>query len=319
MERIATLSCLTCNFLILLCAFSVGYVVSESSIARIFVAAAFFPLFVRRGLFQDSSDSPSLFKKFSDGKITAYLLNMDGATERLKRVAPQIQDLGFPFERIAAADGSLLSKEEIKSVVDIASYEKYFKMPPETGTVGCSLSHEKAWRKFLESDDEFALIFEDDASFDAKESAEIIKSLVEKKDLWDVVGLELNHRGFPVKIASLPNGRFLAAYLTDVKHAGCYMINRQAARRLLEKFYPIKMPVDHYYTASWEFGLKFAGVEPRPVKQKFEYSQIKTSPKTGKCSPAARISNAVYLFKRHMTHATYNFYYFLLYRTFLNR
>ena len=34
------------------------------------------------------------------------------------------------------------------------------------------------------------------------------------------------------------------------------------------------MPIDHYFTRSWEFNLRFAGVEPRIVKQTFLESEI---------------------------------------------
>ncbi|MDR2107216.1 MAG: glycosyltransferase family 25 protein [Holosporaceae bacterium] len=314
MRRILAL--FTYNALILFCAALPAYAIaacasSDSPFQKIALLLPFAPLFTRGRLFRNSCNSPVNSKEFSAGKIAAYLLNMDRATERSERIMPRMRQLGFPFERIAAVDGNLLSKEKIRSVTDLESYVKYFRMPPEVGTVGCSLSHEKAWRKFLESDNEFAMIFEDDACFDGAELASLTASLIDKKELWDIVGMELNHRGHPMKIAELPNGRFLAAYLTDVKHAGCYLINRRAARKLLEKFYPLKMPLDHYYTSSWEFNLKFAGAEPRPVKQKFTRSQIKISPNARVNSVAVRTANAIYLFKRHTMHAIYNFYYFL--------
>jgi GR25 family glycosyltransferase involved in LPS biosynthesis len=148
-------------------------------------------------------------------------------------------------------------------------------MFPEPGTVGCSLSHKIAWELFLESADEFAVIFEDDIKFDPQELSETIAAVMEKKHLWDIVGFELNHRGFPLTTAVLSNNKKLVVHLTNVKHAGAYIINRRAARLLLQKFYPIKMPVDHYYTRAWEFGIRFCGVEPRPVMQEFGDSQIK--------------------------------------------
>ncbi|MDR2067880.1 MAG: glycosyltransferase family 25 protein [Holosporaceae bacterium] len=271
----------------------------------------FLPLLLHPQLFRNSRNSHMKFREYSNGKIIAYVLNMDKATARLKDVMTGISRLGLPFERISAIDGSLLSKKYIESIADMETYKKYFRMLPEVGTIGCALSHEKAWRKFLESDNEFAVIFEDDACFAPHELYETINSLVRKKNLWDVVGFELNHHGHPLKIASLPNGKFLAAYLTDVRHASCYLINRSAARKLLEKFYPIKMPVDHYYTAFWEFNFKFAGVEPRIVKQKSQPSQIKSSSdlvlKSTICA-----ANVIYKIQRAVLQLMYGFFYFLL-------
>ncbi|GHU19377.1 hypothetical protein FACS189472_09070 [Alphaproteobacteria bacterium] len=94
------------------------------------------------------------------------VINLERATERLAYVLPNISALAIPYEIVTAVDGRELSQEKIKSIVDTESYQKFFKMLPEPGTVGCSLSHEKALKRFLESDNEFALIFEDDVFFD---------------------------------------------------------------------------------------------------------------------------------------------------------
>ncbi|MDR1375624.1 MAG: glycosyltransferase family 25 protein [Holosporaceae bacterium] len=317
MKRIGTLTYVT-YYLLILAVVMIGAhwlrgLLNLASYGEKFLSyLPFIPLFWETRLFRNSRNLPVKFRKFSSGKITVYLLNMDRATARLAKVMPMISRLGFQWERISAIDGDLLSKEYIKSIADLESYKKYFRMLPEVGTIGCSLSHEKAWRKFLESNNEFAIIFEDDAYFDPQELLEIIQPLIKKKELWDIVGLELNHHGHPIKITPLVNGRFLVAYLSNVKHAGCYLINRFAAHKLLEKFYPIKMPVDHYYTASWEFNFKFAGVEPRIVRQKFKYSQIKTSQNVRVTSLAVFMANIIYNAKRALLQTICSFYYFLL-------
>jgi glycosyl transferase family 25 len=214
--------------------------------------------------------------------------------------------LGLPLERISAVDGSMLSDVEITEVVDIATYRSYFKMLPERGTVGCSLSHEKAWRKFLESDHEYAVIFEDDVQFDPLELKKVIESALINNDLWDLLLLEVIHRGFPLEITPILKQRSLVAYLTDVRHSGCYLISRKAAAAFLQKFYPIKMPLDHYFTASWEFDLKLLGVEPRLVHQRFGESQIKIGNSRKIRDLSVRIDNAVYIIKRSIVNFLYN-------------
>jgi glycosyl transferase family 25 len=254
----------------------------------------------------------------SSGKIGAYLINLDRATERLNFVMPSISALGFQVERISAIDGRNLSKTQINSIVDEKTYRMIFKMLPEKGTIGCSLSHEKAWRAFLKSDNEFAIIFEDDVKFDPDELSQTIKSVIEKKSLWDIANFETKHRGCPIRISKLNDDKYdenhdgkyetkyLVRYLTNVTHAGCYLINRKAAHELLLKFYPIKMPVDHYFTTCWEFDLRFAGIEPRIVSQKFGNSQIKTLPPRKIKTPWVLIVNAIYSIHRAVFHFTYN-------------
>lgn len=245
------------------------------------------------------------------GKITAYVLNLARAKERWEFILSQVKALGIPYEKITAIDGKKLSEKSKKDIVDEVSYSRFFKMMPEAGTIGCSLSHEKAWRHFLESDNEFALIFEDDVKFDPKELAEVIKSAIKNQSLWDILDFELNHYGYPQKIAKLALGKFLVFYMTNVKHAGAYLLNRSAAKKMLEKFYPIKMPLDHYFTRSWEFGLRFCGVEPRIVEQKFGDSQIKCD-ETEKFEDAKTLAvNVAYNVYTAFMQTAYNFLLYL--------
>jgi glycosyl transferase family 25 len=244
--------------------------------------------------------------KFHPGKVGAYLINLDRAKDRLNFSAPQIIALGLPLERISAVDGNTLSREYIQSIVDLKIYQQIFKTSPELGTIGCSLSHEMAWRKFLSSDNEFALIFEDDVQFNPRELKAVLKSVLDKKSLWDIVLFEPKHLGCPVKITPLPCGTHLVCYLTNVTHAGCYLICRQAILRLLQQFYPIQLPLDHYFTAAWEFNLKCVGVLPQLVHQNFGASQIKTNRMVKKkvLSPINFIHNS----QRAIVHFSYNLF-----------
>ena len=245
------------------------------------------------------------------GKVTAYILNLTRAKERWEFILPQVKALDIPYEKITAIDGKKLSEKLKKEIVDKVSFGNFFKMLPEAGTIGCSLSHEKAWRYFLESDNEFALVIEDDVKFEPKELSEVIKSAIENQFLWDIIGLELNHYGYPQKIAKLALEKFLVLYMTNVKHSGAYLINRLAAKRMLEKFYPIKMPLDHYFTRSWEFGLRFCGVKPRIVEQKFGDSQIKCDESEKFEDAKTLAANVVYNIYTAFMQTAYNFLLYL--------
>ena len=240
-------------------------------------------------------------------KVTAYVLNLDRAKERWEFVRPQIEQIGIPYERVSAVEGKLISDQTWKNLVDEETFCEFFKMLPEKGTIGCSLSHEKTWRTFLASDSEFALIFEDDVQFDPKVLYDVVLDLISKKDLWDIVSFELNHHGCPLKISKLPHEKSLVFYMTNVKHSGAYLINRAAAQKLLKRFFPIKMPVDHYFTRSWEFDFKFCGVELRIVEQRFGDSQIKCDPSKRKTNAKIITINALYNVYTAFMGTIYNF------------
>jgi glycosyl transferase family 25 len=251
------------------------------------------------------------FTETHNGKIISYIINLRSATERLAYVLPQVSALDVPHAIINAVNGQEIPQEEINLIVDVDTYQTSFKMLPELGTIGCSLSHAKALTRFLQSSYEFAVIFEDDVSFDPRKLSVIIKDLTQKKKKWDIVSFELNHHGHPVSIAELPYDRKLVFYLTNVKHTGAYLINRKAAHKLLKDFYPIEMPFDHYFTRSWEHALQFCGVEPRLVSQKFGNSQIKVSESQKIKSIFVVISNFFHIVSSAIGYSMYNFFCYL--------
>jgi glycosyl transferase family 25 len=241
--------------------------------------------------------------------VGAYIINLERSSDRYFEVKPLVNQLEIPFERIAAIEGAHLSDSEINQLVDFDTYQHFFKQLPKKGTMGCSLSHIKAWQTFLNSHFEYALIFEDDVRFDAKTLKVTIDDLIEHNSYWDINSFELHHRGLPITIKSLKNDQKLVNYLLPVTHTGAYMINRKAAKRLLEKALPIKMPVDHYFTRVWELGLIFTGIEnPRLVYQKQGFSEIESTSRAHGSDKISllKIKRGIYGFKTGIIRVFYN-------------
>ncbi len=203
---------------------------------------------------------------------TSYIINLDTSVGRYQYVKPKVYSLGYDVQRIRAVNGTALSKTYIDQVLD-SSYEIFQHRKPNFGTIGCYLSHLNTWKEFLQSESEFALIFEDDVDFNPDSLKKILEVLRKEKSLWDIVSFEISHSGLPLTLKKTYNQK-ISIYLFEITHTGCYLINRKAARALIEKALPIKMPVDRYFTRSWEFNLKFIGIEPRLVHQKYGDSTI---------------------------------------------
>lgn len=267
-----------------------------------------------KSVFHKSKVRNAVYIAKNTGKVEGYLINLDRAPERLHNVMKKLHELDFPIHRVAAIDGNTLSDDYISSIADEFTYLKFFRTLPENGTIGCSLSHLRAWKEFLKSDNEFALICEDDITFNPQELMNAINQLIAKKNLWNIINFETLHEGYPQEIMRLSGDKSLVVYLTNITHAGCYLINRQTAYRLIEKFYPIKVPVDHYFTASWEFGITILGVEPRIVKQVGEKSQIKTGETRKINTKRLRFQNVKLNVERAILQTIYNF---LIYIKFL--
>jgi glycosyl transferase family 25 len=206
--------------------------------------------------------------------IGVYLINLDRSKKRLNYVQPKIEQLNLPWQRISAVDGVKLSQADLRRNIDIEAYHNFLGHSPRLGTIGCSLSHIKFWQTFLASDYEYALVFEDDVSFDPAQLRQAIDNLLANANLWDIASLEIRHHGLPVTIKKFNDDTRMVVYLTRVTDAGAYIVNRKAAENLLAKALPIKMPIDHYFTRTWELDLKFVGIEPRLVKQSYGDSEI---------------------------------------------
>lgn len=241
--------------------------------------------------------------------IGVYVINLESSKERYEYIKDNIESLGFPQLRIEAVDGRKMLKSEIYSKVDIEKYKSFSKSLPNVGTIGCYLSHVNVWEEFLKSDLEFAIIFEDDISFDPYKVRSVIDDLLEVSYLWDVVTLEPKHRGFPLTIKKLKNDQRLVVYLTEITHSGAYIINRKAAANLLRKALPICIPLDHYFTRGWELDLKFTGVEnPRLIKQTFGESDIgKTETMSDdKVSYIYKLKRSMYKLQSYIIRFLYN-------------
>lgn len=243
--------------------------------------------------------------------VGVYVINLDSSRGRLNYVLPKIEQLGLPWKRVSAVDGKSLSEEELKSSFDDKRYRQYMGHMPKYGTIGCSLSHIKVWREFIESDYNYALIIEDDIDFSPDVLLKNIGFIERNNKYWDIVNLETLHRGMPTitLVRGDKNEGELVVYLTQVTHAGAYIINKRAAAKLLERALPVVMPVDHYYTRGWEFGLVFAGLEPRIVFQIYGNSDIEpTRYLEGEVVYMQQIKRIIFRLKSDVARFVYNLY-----------
>lgn len=280
-----------------------------NKIAKIIIGVIIIILFVYpRGYFvlnnKQTLPETSLRKTYRG--VATYLINLDRSKERLKYVLPKVEKLPFPFQRVAAIDGQTLSDQEVREKVDFPTYLNLLGHLPKRGTIGCYLSHIKAWQTFINSNSEFALILEDDIDFDPDSLSHAVNQLILNKEYWDINNFETRHRGTPLVIKKIGNSD-LVLYLTEVTHAGAYLISRKAAYKLLEKSLPIKTALDCYYIRAWEFDLKFTGIEPRLVFQKFGSSEINSTSQTEvTTSFIYKLTKPIYEFQSALIRFFYN-------------
>ncbi|WHP07362.1 glycosyltransferase family 25 protein [Acinetobacter corruptisaponis] len=110
--------------------------------------------------------------------MKVFLVNLDKRPDRLAFVSKQLDELGIPFERFAAIDGSKLTMET-QTLFDVPKFILEQKKKPSVGEVGCAMSHRAIWQKILDEQLDYALILEDDIQIDFA-----LKKLLNSKDFY---------------------------------------------------------------------------------------------------------------------------------------
>jgi glycosyl transferase, family 25 len=191
-----------------------------------------------------------------------YVINLDSDTARLEAISHNLATLGLAFKRIPGVVGKEIPNWE--NYVDLKIYAKRNRREsPRPGEVGCFLSHLKAIETFLQTNEPWCIILEDDAEV-LPECLDVIKNL-EAKDDWDLVKLFNFHAGMPVKKRALGIKHHLVINLMRTTSCAAYAINRSAARKLLRTALPITEQIDHAIDRPWETDLRIRGVRPMPV------------------------------------------------------
>ena len=100
--------------------------------------------------------------------MKTFLLNLDKDVARLEHMTKVLGDFGIEFERVPGVYAKAMSKEDLKRHFRpirsfIAQRERI-----QIGMIGCCLSHIKAYRRMIEENLPYALIFEDDVVLEPK-------------------------------------------------------------------------------------------------------------------------------------------------------
>ncbi|HIF9138804.1 TPA: glycosyltransferase family 25 protein [Photobacterium damselae] len=95
--------------------------------------------------------------------ISIYTINLKKNTERRERILQQAASVGVRIDFIDAVVGVDLDEKYIDSLSEKSSC--FIGRTLSKGEIGCYLSHVKAIKKFLLSNDDFAIITEDDIIF----------------------------------------------------------------------------------------------------------------------------------------------------------
>lgn len=192
-----------------------------------------------------------------------YVINMDGATDRMAHMAAELARVGIPFMRQPGVVGMQLPYPNEN--FSTWSYKYLHGRAWAPRELGCYLSHIECLRNFLRTDAQYALILEDDVRITGDLKAVIAQAMDFSAD-WNMLRLStVNHgKWWPVRPLE---GYSLAVCLTREKGAGAYLVDRKAAARMVKWLMPMRLAWDIAFDLEWLLGFKTLGIHPMPVEQ----------------------------------------------------
>ena len=226
-----------------------------------------------------------------NNNLQIYVINLKRDSERLKNITSELKKQNIiNFELIEAIDSKKISDNDINLSV---SKNNKFINPQNTNMnkeeICCSLSHLKAYKKFIDSKFEYALILEDDAvfidNFTENLKKFIIKSFIHDKqiiflsELWEFFKKPINKEN-----------NYEIVNVANAVYAHSYVINKKAAISIYSFNYPVKTIADNFVVFNIYCGVKLLGLNPfllRQDKKKFDSTV-----------PVGNKMNRVFLFRR---------------------
>lgn len=191
--------------------------------------------------------------------MKTFIINLASSTGRRATIAAQCDAAGLDYEFIRAVDGHALTDAEIAQHTRTVNYA--FK----PGEIGCALSHIAIYRKMKDEKIAQALILEDDALLTAELPAVLSSPAMQlSPDNPTLVLLSRVNRYVDKAMAAVTETAHLyPVYSATTAHA--YVINLEAAIRLLNLLYPVWMAADKWCLFEEYGAMKLLAVHPAPV------------------------------------------------------
>lgn len=196
--------------------------------------------------------------------MQAYVINLPDARERRAHMRQCLERSGIDYRFVDGVVGRELTLPHPD--YNERAYRLAHGKRTNLSELGCYFSHIKVLRMFLETDEEHALILEDDVSL-PENLGLVLAEALQHAHRFDLLRLSGLHRGTPVRVRRLQCGHDLSCNFTTQTGSGAYLVNRKCARQMLEHLLPMWLPYDHALDRDWAYGVRAMCLDPMPVSQ----------------------------------------------------
>lgn len=159
--------------------------------------------------------------------LPIFYINMSTRPDRRAYMETQLAALGLLVQRIEAVTPSDISADDLRQFCN--PEQPSFLRPNE---LGCTLSHERAWRSLIESGADRALILEDDI-----ELSDLLPAFLAEVDGIDADLIRIETTGARTRVYPAtqtgPSGISVRPFRSTPMGSAGYVISARAARRLV--------------------------------------------------------------------------------------
>lgn len=176
-------------------------------------------------------------------ELQILYINLDRSVERNNKMIEKLNNLNVLYERISGIDGENLNKNALmEGKYNDMNYliKKNIKLKPRPKEIAIILSHIKALNKIIENNYEMAVIIEDDLSFQYIKDWNIMINniIIYAPSDWKIIKL---HTSSPLDLNKNINLfdnkiNYIPLEKTAIQSAGCYIIKKEAALELINKY-----------------------------------------------------------------------------------
>lgn len=211
-----------------------------------------------------------------------YVINLDSSTDRWDAMNKRLLSLNIKAERISAVDGRKKTDKEIDEILYPMNYKFRYLFPRllSKAEIGCFLSHRKCWQDLVDSDEEWALIMEDDLIISDR-AAFYMNDLSWLPDNIKICQLSTHEPNWSLWVKKekirLSNNDEIIMPLDKAHGTQCYVISKEVAIAALKYSEKLLAPVDDYLFSPYFEINKLYGtyrVQPAVVTQFQEGSVI---------------------------------------------
>lgn len=203
-------------------------------------------------------------------QIKTYVINLPKDQKRRENALRETGRFSnLDVEMVKAVYGKELTDQEKERLFDFKKYRQYYGRAVLSGEIGCTLSHRECYKRLLDSNQQFALLLEDDVHFlvdplDKDFWLAAAEMMNTEKPLVLLLHAEISYTG---KEKVFCEGySFYSVY--NAVYTTAYFINRSAANLLLQKERPFWVADDWFRFRQW--GLNILCVYPSAIVQQWE-------------------------------------------------